>query len=103
MEAKLDRMKATLGSLTTKIEDKTGETVTAYGTVERVSAALRLLLLSQSERNGDNKENGSAEITLLSAQLQKLNAANATLQNELVGLQNKLKELRQQKKTEKRK
>lgn len=37
-------------------------------------------------------------MTLLSNQLQKLSAANETLQNELVGLQNQLKEIRQQKK-----
>lgn len=43
-------------------------------------------------------ENESSEIALLSNQLQKLNAANVTLQNELVELQNKLKNLRQQKK-----
>ncbi|KAH7725115.1 hypothetical protein AAVH_07393 [Aphelenchoides avenae] len=102
LEARLDRVKATLGSLTTKIVDKTGEKVSASDPVERVSDAVRLLLLFQSENNDENKESDSVEVTLLSAQLQKMNAANATLQNELVALQNQLKELRQQKKNEKK-
>ncbi|KAH7725112.1 hypothetical protein AAVH_07390 [Aphelenchoides avenae] len=97
------RVKATLGPLTTKIVDKTGEKVSASDPVERVSVALGLLLLFQSENNDENKENDSAEVALMTAQLRNLNAANATLQDELVALQNQLKELRQQRKTEKKK
>ncbi|KAH7705437.1 hypothetical protein AAVH_27358 [Aphelenchoides avenae] len=55
IEARLDRVKATLGSLTTKIEDKIGEKLATSEPVERVSNALRLLLLSGSEDNDEEK------------------------------------------------
>ncbi|KAH7706342.1 hypothetical protein AAVH_26434, partial [Aphelenchoides avenae] len=55
LEAKLDRMKTTLGSLTTKIEQKTGEKVAVSDPVDRVSAALRLALRSHSQNTDDNK------------------------------------------------
>lgn len=55
MEGKLDRIRGTLGSLTTKIADKTGENVVASDPVGRISATIRMLLLSQSEDHGENK------------------------------------------------
>lgn len=55
MEVKLSRMRTTLASLTAKIEYKTGEKAVATDPVERASAALRLLFVSDSANDNKNK------------------------------------------------
>ncbi|KAH7725070.1 hypothetical protein AAVH_07347 [Aphelenchoides avenae] len=102
MERKADRIKAAFRSLVAKVESQTGAKVAAGDPTQRVSEAVKLLLL-RTANAGEDKENSprGAQIQMLSGQLQKLNDANAALQNELAELRKKLKEIRLQKKGDK--